>query len=202
MSDRQDPKEIAREICGVFGIGLRDCYRGTMELAITATIQSERDAAAAQIEANQQVTETLAEEIGILQAREKEYSELISKIREELGCDVDDDTLTEVASQQRSMANYIREFGPIRDEYFSLQSREKVLRDALREASAWVPDGSRKTPEQRGAKCHTAFELEGLIFNALSSTPKPESGWRDIESAPKETPKSEASEGKHDQTVR
>lgn len=42
---KQDRKEIAREICGVFGIGLLDRYRVTMELAIIAAIQ-QRDHAA------------------------------------------------------------------------------------------------------------------------------------------------------------
>ena len=41
------------------------------------------------------------------------------------------------------------------------------MRDALVEARCWIPDGSRRTPEQRGAKCATVQEVDALIQAAL-----------------------------------
>ncbi len=42
------------------------------------------------------------------------------------------------------------------------------LEHALNEALCWIPDGSRMTPEQRGAKCETAYEVDKMIRRAIS----------------------------------
>lgn len=39
---------------------------------------------------------------------------------------------------------------------------------ALVEAACWIPDGSRRTPEQRGAKCETADEAREMIAAAIT----------------------------------
>jgi hypothetical protein len=42
------------------------------------------------------------------------------------------------------------------------------LAAALVEAHFWIPDGSRMTPEQRGAKCETAYEVARQSDAALA----------------------------------
>lgn len=44
------------------------------------------------------------------------------------------------------------------------------LREALAEVACWIPDGSRQTPEQRGCKCSTAYDVERWIARALGPT--------------------------------
>lgn len=51
-----------------------------------------------------------------------------------------------------------------------LRAREEKLRRALEEAMCWLPHGDRKTPEQRGAKCDTAQDVEQMINSALAET--------------------------------
>jgi hypothetical protein len=42
-----------------------------------------------------------------------------------------------------------------------------ALRAALTEARCWIVDGTRRTPEQRGAKCETAIDARQMIDAAL-----------------------------------
>ena len=42
------------------------------------------------------------------------------------------------------------------------------LLEALREALCWIPDGSRQTPDQRGAKCETAYDARKMVRAILS----------------------------------
>lgn len=39
---------------------------------------------------------------------------------------------------------------------------------ALKEASCWIPDGSRRTPEERGAQCVTAYDVDAMIALAIA----------------------------------
>lgn len=39
---------------------------------------------------------------------------------------------------------------------------------ALKEARCWIPDGSRFTPEQRGAKKETTFGVEEMIDSTIA----------------------------------
>ncbi len=50
---------------------------------------------------------------------------------------------------------------------FQAINAHKGLVEALRESACWIPDGSRRTPEQRGAKCETVGEVEAMIKAAL-----------------------------------
>lgn len=53
----------------------------------------------------------------------------------------------------------------------------KLLREALQEAACWLPDGTRTTPRDRGAKCETFSEAREIISIALTATaPKGEQG--------------------------
>lgn len=49
-----------------------------------------------------------------------------------------------------------------------LIAKAPELLRALKEAVCWIPDGSRMTPEQRGAKCETAYEVEEMIRALLA----------------------------------
>lgn len=158
MSERQDPKEIARELCGVFGIGMLDRYRGTLEFAIVSAIQSERDAA---------------------EAREKASCETLARFMMSFGSST---------GHGDSIEDLLREFGGFLDEK---RSREKVLRDALKPfATAWERySDALKSQEYGELKLPGSYpEMQDFrnAVLALSSTPKPESGWQPIESAPKE----------------
>ena len=42
------------------------------------------------------------------------------------------------------------------------------LLTALEKAHCWIPDGTRRTPEQRGAKCETATEVDEMIRAAIA----------------------------------
>jgi len=37
------------------------------------------------------------------------------------------------------------------------------LLEALKEAYCWIPDGTRQSPEQRGAQCATVYDVEDMI---------------------------------------
>ena len=54
------------------------------------------------------------------------------------------------------------------DKARKLEREAEVLRTALREARCWIGDGSRKTPEQRGALKETCLEALEQIDAALS----------------------------------
>lgn len=53
------------------------------------------------------------------------------------------------------------------DDYQSVLMHAIDLRAALKEASCWIPDGSRRTPEERGAKAATAYDVEKIIADTL-----------------------------------
>ena len=52
----------------------------------------------------------------------------------------------------------------------TLQAEVERLREALTEARCWIPDGSRTTPMDRGAKCDTFSEARWLMTTALAAT--------------------------------
>lgn len=54
------------------------------------------------------------------------------------------------------------------------EARIKRLETALREARCWIVDGSRGTPEQRGATCDVANDVFELIDAALEPAPEGE----------------------------
>lgn len=41
------------------------------------------------------------------------------------------------------------------------------LKEALEEALCWVPDGSKRSPAKRGAKCETVGEMREMARKAL-----------------------------------
>ena len=51
-------------------------------------------------------------------------------------------------------------------------SKVSALLEALKEASCWITDGSRRTPEQRGAKCQTADDVRRMIAAAVEKANK------------------------------
>jgi hypothetical protein len=44
---------------------------------------------------------------------------------------------------------------------------------ALQEAQCWIVDGTRRTPEQRGARCETVGDVEVMIAAAIAKA----EGW-------------------------
>lgn len=49
-----------------------------------------------------------------------------------------------------------------------MRETNAALLAALEEAACWIPDGSRQTPEQRGAKRETADEVREMIAAAIA----------------------------------
>jgi len=50
-----------------------------------------------------------------------------------------------------------------------MRESHPLLIAALKEAACWIPDGSSRTPEQKGAKCETLLDLETVIQDALKA---------------------------------
>jgi len=78
--------------------------------------------------------------------------------------------LVGVLNFEECVDDTIAEADSLRAQLKASQADVKLLREALTEARCWIPDGSRTTPMDRGAKCDTFSEARWLMTTALAAT--------------------------------